>query len=159
MSGTSSVSFADEIRRTAAALGRTPTAQQVDDLETLVRSRTYLDEDAGSVAMNDGSDVAAFIAKEANAFSLVQAEPEPVAPDAWVKVSIGGSTGWRRASDPMATIMQSLAASDAAALAREIPSYSNPWLPGQVNRTHQVIISKSDPALAARFKSEAGIAE
>lgn len=159
MSGTSSVSFADEIRRTAAALGRAPTAQQVDDLETLVRSRTYIDGDAGRVAMNDGTDVTAFIARETNAFPFVQVEPEPVAPDAWVKVSIGGSTGWRRANDPMTTIMQGLAASDAAALAREIPSYGNPWLPGQVNRTHQAIISKSDPALAARYKSEAGTAQ
>ncbi|OHV16223.1 hypothetical protein BK022_13540 [Methylorubrum extorquens] len=88
-------------------------------------------------------------------FALVQAEPKPVAPDAWLKVSLGGSTGWRRAGDPMAAIMQGLAASDAAALTREMPTYANPWLPGRVNRTHQVIISKSDPALAARFKAEA----
>ncbi|MCK2056992.1 hypothetical protein [Methylobacterium sp. 37f] len=154
MSSTDTVSFAGEIRRTAAALGRSPTDEQVTNLESLIRDRSYIDQDAGRVLMNDGTDVAAFIGRETNDFPLVVADA-PAAPDGWVKVALGTGTSWRKAGDPMTAILQGLRASDDAALARHVAAIMNPWLTGQINRTNQVLLTKSDPVRAARFKAEA----
>lgn len=157
------VAYDGLIKARAEALDRVPTQQHIEMLgevlKTLVRHDAAanvltVEEDEGQhvdfVAYVDAA-VAKFPAKPAPV-------PEPAAPDAWIKVTLGGSTGWRKANDPMTAILKGLQASGDAALAREVSTLPNPWLPGQINRTHQVLITKSDPARAARFKAEAGTA-
>lgn len=153
MSSTDSVLFADEIRRTAAALGRSPTDEQVANLEMLARSRTYIDAAAGRVMMNDGGDVAAFLTRETNAFPLVQAEP--AASEGWVKLQNSASTWYRKANDPLTKIVTGFQAAEDAALAREIAGWPNPWRAGHQNRTRQAVITNKDPARAAQLKAQA----
>ena len=79
-----------------------------------------------------------------------QAVPAPAAPSSapqWAKRGTGAISDFARA----------LAEQQDAALIRESETWGNPWLSGQINRTRQQILLNKNPAMAARFKSQAGV--
>lgn len=153
MSDTATVTFAGEIRRLAAAQGRVPTDAQVADLEALTRSRSFVDATAGTVVMNDGSAVAVFLNQEVASFAPAKAEL-PAGSDL-IRVRIGSSTGHRRADDFFASFTAGLDKAHDAALAAEAATWPNPWAKGHENRTRQVVLTKINPAGAAKMKAEA----
>lgn len=152
MSEIASVSFAEEIGRIAASLGRAPTREMVADLEARTRKTAFVDATAGRVVMNDGGDVTAFLARECNAFPLAANEAPA---SEWAKVTIGAYTSYRRADDGMARINASFEAAHDKRAADEIATWPNPWAAQHPNRTRQTIIGNKNPALAAKLKAQA----
>lgn len=78
-----------------------------------------------------------------------QASPAPAIPSS--------APEWaQRTRGPISDFARALAASEDAAIQREIAGWPNPWAKGQENRTRQAITSNRNPALAARHKAQAG---
>lgn len=83
---------------------------------------------------------------------------KPVPKPSAATVQDAPTTGLKKihVETPIAEFGRQLAAQHDTAMAREAATWANPWKAGQLNRTHQAIISKHHPARAAQFKAEAG---
>lgn len=172
MSDLAHVSFVAAIRNIATELGRTPTAEQIDNLDTSLKSLAQIDHEGRPVVGIE--PVGAYIAREAGAFARATA-PTPKS-DAPVPASLrstldriqddahagilrigAGVQHGRPPGDGFADIARGLQAQHAAAIAREAAGWLNPWRKGHENRTRQTVLSKIDPAKAAQFRAEAGV--
>lgn len=153
-----SADFSGEIRRTAAALGRVPTASQVDILQEVLRSSSQVDAETGAITVEIDDAVVPigdYIAKAAGGFAkLAPAEPTPAGRE-WVKINVGGSTGWRHVTDPFLKVKASIDSTYDSELAAEMKNWPNPFTKGQENRTRQTVMTNKDPAMAAKLKAEA----
>ncbi len=153
-----SADFSGEIRRTAAALGRDPTGAQVAALQEELRTFCVIDPETRTVSVEiEGktTSLPAYLTKAAGAFAkLAPAEPTPAGRE-WVKISVGGSTGWRHINDPFLKVKASIDGSYDSELAAEMKNWPNPWTKGRENRTRQTIMSNKNPAMAAKMQAEA----
>jgi hypothetical protein len=62
----------------------------------------------------------------------------------------------QRTRGPISDFARALAASEDAAIQREIAGWPNPWAKGSENRTRQAVIANRNTALAAQHKAQAG---
>jgi hypothetical protein len=163
------VSFASAIRQTAQQLGRTPTPEQIDALDQDLKLSAQVDHEGRPVV---GIElVGDYIGRQVAAFPR-EPVPASIALPAGVRgaldrlqsdedagiLRVGSSVmHGRPRGDGFADISRGLEAQHQAALAQEVATYPNPWLPGQINRTHQIVINKADPLRAAKFRAEAGV--
>lgn len=159
--------FTAVVRTVAAEMGRTPTPQQVDDLDDALRSLVRRD-DAGKFLVTAGEreiPLVSYVRMQAAHFARATTGGSTTATgrsqadrdaDGGV-LRIGASTQYGRPrGDVFADIARGLQATHDAALAREAAGWPNPWTKGAENRTRQVLIQKVDPAKAAQFRAEAG---
>jgi hypothetical protein len=159
MSDCAAVDFTAEIGRVAASLGRIATADQVVILDETLKTFARRDPGASTVSVEIEAGtltpLGGFLQAEVAKFATVPVPAPDQAASDWQVLRVGGSTGYRKADDPMARIVAGLQASEAAATARQVAEWPNPWVKGVENRTRQQIIINTDPARAARFKAEA----
>lgn len=169
MTDLSHVSFVTAIRETAAKLGRTPVPEQIEALDKELKLSVQIDHEGHPVVgiepVGDfiGRQIAAFPTMESmqgsttlpagtkGALDRIEADADA----GILRVGSGVQQG-RPRGDPFADIVRGLEARHQVVLAAEASGWPNPWLDGQINRTHQTIISRTDPARAARMKAEAG---
>lgn len=153
------VTFTGAIHQAAADLGRAPTPEQVERLNLELQTLAVIDDETGtvSVPVDAGAPLAIdkFLTGAVAKFPAIAASPAASAPTGWVQVKIGSGTGYRRADDPMLSIMKAIGESHNAALLEAIPTWPNPWSPAHLNRTRQTIITNKNPALAAQLKAKA----
>lgn len=170
MSDLAHVSFAPAIRQTAQQLGRTPTHEQIDALDQALKLSAQIDHDGRPVVGIEA--VGDYIGRQVAAFPKIEPVPATADLPAGARGAIdrieadadrgilrvgGGVQQGRPRGDAFADISRGLEAQHQAALAAEVATYPNPWLPGQINRTHQIVINKADPTRAAKFRAEAGV--
>lgn len=158
------VTFRPAIEAKAAEMGRAPTSQQIETLELVLQSLGRVDDDAGVLVVDDDGQVIGLFDYLGTAVAKFPPKtvPEPVAPSrepkepAYVKVTVGAFTSYRRATDGIVAINESLNASHEARLLAEAKQWLNPWSPQHLNRTRQVVLARLLPNRAAQFKAQAG---
>lgn len=160
MSDLNHVTFTGAIREAASKLGRVPTAEQVQELNAELQRLADLDDETQviTIASTEGFiPLPDFMAKRMVSFpqAAVGTIDRDVNDDDRAPLRIGNGVQYGR-RDAFADIVRAIQVRDAEALAREAAGWSNPWRKGHENRTRQTIISKIDPAKAARYRAEAG---
>jgi hypothetical protein len=172
MTNLSHVTFTGAIREAATELGRAPSEEQVANLNLVLQTLADRDDETGAltVATEAGSvPFADYLTEQAGRFPKPTASSnvpaglrsalDRIKADAAKGILRTGSgvQQGRPRGDAFADIVRGLEARHQIALAAEAATYPNPWLPGQINRTRQVVITKADPARAAQYRAEAGI--
>lgn len=172
MSNLAHVSFTDAIREAATKLGRTPTDEQVGNLNLVLQTLAHRDDETGALTVaTEGHPVpfADYLSDQAGRFPKpstgapipagLRSALDRIDADAdrgILRVGNGVQQG-RPRGDAFADIARGLQAQHAAAIAREAAGWPNPWRKGHENRTRQTVLSKTDPAKAAQFRAEAGV--
>ncbi|CAO4172228.1 hypothetical protein [Methylorubrum extorquens] len=169
MTDLSHVSFIVEICRSAQQLGRTPAPEQIEALDQALKLAVQIDHEGRPVVVIE--PVGDFIGRHVAAFPKMESAPTSTTLPAGAKGALdrieadadagilrvgSGVQQGRPRGDPFADIVRGLEARHQVALAAEASGWPNPWLESQINRTRQTILSKTDPARAARMKAEAG---